>query len=92
MAKHLGVRYIYEETKESQSPEDNYTLQAKDLKVMSAEWLGQLEEAGINLDDKLMLSLIAKIPPTEQNLSEALRDLVNDFRVDQILGLIKQVK
>ncbi|MEA5534571.1 hybrid sensor histidine kinase/response regulator [Crocosphaera sp. XPORK-15E] len=92
MAKHLGVRYIYEESKEPESQEHSYTLQAEDLRVMSAEWLGQLEQAAINLDDKLMLSLIAQIPPTEQNLSEALRDLVNDFRVDQILGLIKQVK
>jgi Amt family ammonium transporter len=92
MAKHLGVRYIYEETKEPERPEHSYKLQAEDLKVMSAEWLTQFEQAAINLDDKLMLSLIAQIPPTEQNLSEALRDLVDNFRIDQILELIKQVK
>ena len=92
MTKHLGVRYLYQETQEKKPENHDSSIIVEGLKLMSGNWLEQFEQAAINLDDKLMLSLIHKIPENNDNLSQLLRDLVNNFRVDKILDLITQVK
>ncbi|MDJ0509575.1 MAG: ATP-binding protein [Crocosphaera sp.] len=92
ITKHLGVRYLYEKTQEKKPEYNDSTFIVEALKSMSEDWLKQFEQAAINLDDKLMLTLIDQIPENDDHLSQLLRNLVNNFRVDKISDLITQVK
>ncbi|NJM88085.1 MAG: response regulator [Hydrococcus sp. RU_2_2] len=95
MAQYLGVRYRYEETNlcvslsrlERDRP---YELTARSLTVMPSEWLDRLRQAAAQLDEKLLLETIAKIPQEHQLLAQALRDKVHNFDFDQILNLARE--
>ncbi|MDJ1182854.1 CHASE2 domain-containing protein [Roseofilum casamattae] len=90
IAKHLGVEYIYaEETKPE--PTQFASLTANDLKIMSPEWLAQLDRASELLDDDAILSLIAEIPETHKSVSDRLTQLVNTCQFHQIANLIHEI-
>lgn len=88
IARHLGVHYLY---RENAVPESSYVarkaLTPHDLKVMSAEWIAQIHEAALDLRDEKIRELIAQIPPSEQELIQAMTSLVNDFQMEAIATL-----
>jgi signal transduction histidine kinase len=85
MAKHLGIEYIYEKNEKNQPKTDNdYKLNSESLKIMPNDWIQKLNQAAIELDDELILNLIEEIPRENKPLAEALRKLVNQFRLDKI--------
>ena len=88
IATHLRVRYIYEE----EQPTLSYgaqpsRLMSEDLSVMPSEWVAQLHQAALCIDDSLIVELIKQIPDTQATLANALTDLVNNFRIDIIIKL-----
>lgn len=90
IAHHLNLRYIYEEENSSTSlpaPASPKILTAEDLSVMPKDWVVDLYQAAICVDDSRILELIEQIPDTELNLANALIDLVDNFRVDIIIDL-----
>jgi CheY-like chemotaxis protein len=90
IAHHLKLRYIYEEEKSSTSvstPIPPKILTAEDLSVMSTDWLVNLYQAAICVDDSGILELIKQIPESEAILANALTDLVDNFRIDIIIDL-----
>lgn len=90
IATHLKVRYIYEEEKLSTSVPDltpPKILTAEDLSVMPKDWLVNLYQAAICVDDSGILELIQQIPESEAALANALTDLVENFRIDIIIDL-----
>ncbi|MFM9266645.1 response regulator [Tychonema sp. BBK16] len=90
IATHLKVRYIYEEEKLSTSVPDltpPKILTAEDLSVMPTDWLVNLYQAAICVDDSGILELIKQIPESEAALANALTDLVENFRIDIIIDL-----
>ncbi|MBP0018235.1 MAG: response regulator [Cyanobacteria bacterium SBLK] len=89
MAKHLGVRYIYEKESLVERKQSTDSLTTEDLTIMSSDWLIQMYRASLDLDDELLLNLIAEIPETYQFIAEKLRDLVDRFRCDTIVSLIE---
>ncbi|KAF3889742.1 MULTISPECIES: PAS domain-containing hybrid sensor histidine kinase/response regulator [Nostocales] len=93
MARHLGVRYIYEEENHLVSPQPAATfkqLTAEDLSVMPPEWIEQLHHAVLCANDEIILDLIEQIPEKESSLAQVLTDLVNNFRLDMLLELSQQ--
>lgn len=89
MAQHLGVRYIYEEEKQPTSPESviQPRLTTENLKLMPCEWVAQLHQAALSIDDQLIMELLEQIPETQATLKRGLTDLVDNFRMDKIIEL-----
>ena len=87
IAHYLEVRYRY---REEALPElDQQTLlqkslTAKDLQVMSPEWIIQANQAALDLNDAQLYNLIAQIPNQEQVLADALKYLVDNFQMEAI--------
>ncbi|MBD2209917.1 response regulator [Nostoc linckia FACHB-104] len=90
MAQYLGVRYIYSEVV---APDSNKvtspkkSLTAADLQVMPKEWIGEVYEAALDLNDAKLYELIAQISSQEQPLAEALKYLVDNFQLEAIATL-----
>jgi ammonium transporter, Amt family len=87
MTKHLGVSFIYEQNKQIQETHQTYELTTENLQIMPINWLNQLYQASIDLDDEYMLELIAEIP--DQNIAKNLINLINQYRLDKIRMLIE---
>jgi PAS domain S-box-containing protein len=90
MAQHLGVRYIYEQpqpmaTRPSSTRHQPLTPEA--LRVMPASWVFNLHQAALYADDELMHELIEQIPAEHNGLRQALRDLLDNFLIEQIINL-----
>ncbi|MBG1264485.1 response regulator [Nostoc commune] len=87
IAHYLGVRYRYRE--EALPRLDQQTLlqkslTAKDLQVMSPEWIIQVRQAALALKDAKLYNLIAQIPNQEQVLANSLKYLVDNFELEAI--------
>ncbi len=87
IAHYLGVRYCYRE--EALPGLDQQillpkSLTAKDLQVMSPEWIIQANQAALDLNDVELYNLIAQIPNQEQVLANALKYLVDNFQLEAI--------
>ena len=90
IANHLNLRYIYEEENSSTSfcaPTLLKSLTTEDFSVMPTDWVVELHRSALCVDDNRILELIEQIPETEANLANALRDLVDNFRIDIIIDL-----
>ena len=90
--KHLGVRYIYEESTDSLSSEaDNpNSLTSSAFATVPSEWLTNLKQAATCIDMDQIDNLIAEIRSHNATLAEGLAMLAADFKYDQILNLIEQ--
>ena len=80
LAKHLGVRYNYEQrlSDESNAPTDLF-FTSDNLRVMSDEWILLLYQGSLEGDMNPVLQLIEEIPETETDLTEFLRKNVHQF-------------
>ncbi|NJL84548.1 MAG: response regulator [Chloroflexaceae bacterium] len=93
IAEHLGVIYLYDESRESvadtgqTAPETAVGDVRTCLSRMPAHWFNQLQQAAAECSDDLILELVEEITPAEPSLASHLRDLANNFRFDQILSL-----
>lgn len=93
IAKYLGLEYIYaEDTSLNLLNPSNYILTDESLKGMPSQWIDELYQASLDLDYELVLDLIQEIPLGQADLSQALTDLVSNYRVDQIFNLIEKIK
>ncbi|WP_334858440.1 response regulator [Nostoc sp.] len=90
MAHYLGVRYRYRQEalpSLNQQTLSQKSLTAKDLQVMSLEWIIQVHQATLDLNDVELYNLIAQIPNQEQVLANALKYLVDNFQLEAIATL-----
>lgn len=87
MAHYLGVRYLYK-TEQSIPPILLLFLTKQDLNVMPKEWIQQLYQAALAMDDQLVTDLIQDIPEAQTALSNLLMNLVDNFRLDIIIDCI----
>ncbi|HEY9300416.1 MAG TPA: response regulator, partial [Phormidium sp.] len=86
MAKHLGLRYIYEDEKVTNA---QLNLTSEALQVMPLAWISQLHQAAVSGDDALANQLIKQIPQPHANLATALSDLIDKYRLDTISDITK---
>jgi hypothetical protein len=98
LAKHLGVRFVYEGAeeggKEEKVAEDGLTAASLTaaLAVLSADWLAELHQAAVQADVDLALDLIEQIREQDASLADALVSLVRGFRFDTIMTLTQQME
>lgn len=90
IAQHLGVRYVYETI--IPAVPSNFRLTADALRIMSDDWLTQVEKAAITLDGDSLTQSIQQIPAMHHELKEALQMQVKNFDFDRILNLARQAK
>ncbi len=85
MAEYLGLEYCYaESTPLEPSPSLSKTLTSEDLQIMPLEWIRNVHEAALDLNDYQILQLIGQIPPENQPLIEAITSFVDNFQLEAI--------
>jgi CheY-like chemotaxis protein len=101
LAKHLGVRFVYDvedaqpagaaaQPEDAVLPADSLTPEA--LMSLPADWVGDLHQAAIQLDADVILDLLDQIREQNASLANALASLVHDFRFDIILALTESLE
>ena len=71
-------------------PDSSYQLAAEKLATMPQKWLLQLQDATTKIDNELMLELLAEVAEENQILSQAIINLIDNFRYDDLLKLIEK--
>ncbi|VXD23772.1 PAS domain S-box protein [Planktothrix paucivesiculata] len=85
MAQYLGLEYLYgEPVAHETTPTVSKTLTSADLKIMSPNWINQVHEAALDLNDHQIFQLIAEIPPEHKFLIETMTSLVDNFQLEAI--------
>lgn len=101
MAKYLGVSYLYAEPTLSNQPslesfEGSSTLQSVSqalsqlvvkMKTLPPEWLIQLRQAALGLDDETIFRLLKNLPSSHGALVQPITDLINNFQYDTLMQL-----
>jgi PAS domain S-box-containing protein len=97
LAKHLGVRFVYEEQAPpaAAQPADAAApladvLTPAALAALPAGWVDDLQQATIKADLSLILTLIDQIRGENPALADALTDLARNFEYKKILTVIEQ--
>lgn len=92
IAHYLGVEYCYAESPPQIQNLVNTYIQPlcfQDLNIMSSEWIAQLHDAAMDLNEDKLHSLIAQIPTEEKSLIDKLVFLVDNFQFESIITIIE---
>jgi CheY-like chemotaxis protein len=90
LAKHLGVKYLYEQAPEPQAREA--PLSAEMLDGLPRELLGDLKEALESLEPQRIKAVIQRIDAHDQSLMKLLIQLVEEFNYPAILQVLQNCK
>ena len=92
MAKHIGVRYRYQDISQKMPSVtiDNRDIQPLEqfLGQMPSEWLKELEEAADKGLDDQIIHLLSQHETLDPSLKQTLETWANDFEFDKILNLL----
>ena len=96
--QHLGVLYVYENLHPSIAAPRKFNSGRKQdsfflnkLAKMPPQWIASIYQAANTLREETVLELIEQIPETSAPLAEALKDLADGFRFDEIVRLTQSV-
>jgi len=96
MHKHLGVRFVYEESEKSKvksrKSESEDVLTPEVLAALPAEWLADLKQGAEEVDVELLSSTLEQIRERNVVLADTLARLVEDFAYDEILALVQETR
>jgi CheY-like chemotaxis protein len=90
MAKHLGVRYLYQKKEPNARPANvsEKPLQLADLlAAMPKEWVLKFHEAVLDADSELVTKILEEVPESYAFELETLRNWVKKFQFEKILDL-----
>ncbi len=92
MSKHLGVRYIYEDTASSldDSQSDEEELSPATLAALPVDLLRELEQATIRSRSDDIERLIERIRTYDEVAADTLARLAGEFEYEKILNLIER--
>jgi CheY-like chemotaxis protein len=90
MAKHLGVKYLYEKQEEAVPAELEADLQPEQLAALPAALLDQLHQAVVELDQKQILASIERIKTVDARLVAGLNTFVGNLAYGPLLDLIEK--
>ncbi|MCP2729486.1 ATP-binding protein [Limnofasciculus baicalensis] len=92
MSKHIGVRFIYEETHDllNGNPTEVMKKNLDDLADLPPELVARFCEAIVNGDFDLILTIIEGIRPENDSLATMLAALANNFQYQELLDLLKR--
>jgi hypothetical protein len=90
MAKHLGVKYVYEDRLEEVLPmEIGAEIGPEQLAALPADLRGQLHKAVVELDRKRALALIDKIKTIDTRVAGGLEAFVHNLAFEPMLELLE---
>jgi signal transduction histidine kinase/FixJ family two-component response regulator len=96
LARHLGVRFLYEETERGEREERAGQISTETLvgalAALPLGWLVELKRATIDGDIEWIATLLERIEARDTRLAGALNDLAYDFRYDEMLTLVQQAQ
>ncbi|GBO56677.1 circadian input kinase A [Pseudanabaena sp. lw0831] len=90
LAKHLGVKYIYENIQHHKHEIDfpsEILLTSENLKVMPDSWIMQLYRASLEADKNIVINLIGQIPESETFLVRSLTKLARNYQFEKLIDL-----
>jgi response regulator RpfG family c-di-GMP phosphodiesterase len=96
LARHLGVRFLYEEIERGDREERTEQVSSETLvgalAALPLGWLVELKRATIDGDIEWIATLIERIEERDASLAGALNDMAYDFKYDEILTLVQQAQ
>ncbi len=95
MTKHLGVKYVYEQTETIDVDKDAVSqgaLTAEMLEALPVAMLDNLQDVVAKVDMDMIAAGIEKISAFDRGLAEKLKHLVDQYQYTTILQLIEEVK
>jgi CheY-like chemotaxis protein len=91
MAKHLGLKYVYEDRREEAGPvETKVKIHVDQLAALPVDLFSQLHDAVVELDEERILLLIEKIKTIDAHLAKALDTSVKRFELSSLLDLLEK--
>ncbi len=94
--KHIGVRFVYEEEKQSTIDNQQSTIEKaltpEDLAALPKELVTELQQASEALDVVTANNIIDQIRPHNELLATALAELVKGYRFDMVQELFKNIE
>jgi PAS domain S-box-containing protein len=93
LVRHLGVRFVYEDTGATQvdhGKEGVARLDAEALAVLPTDWVVRLYEASIQADAERVFELVGQLGEQYGTLAEALRNLANNYRFDLLVEWVRE--
>ena len=94
IAKHLDVRFVYEEaqaaTGRKQSPHDGAAVTPINLARLPDDLLAELEDAALMLDTHMLATLIERIRDIDAAVADAILRLVKGYQFEPLVELINQ--
>lgn len=89
MGEVLNIRYCFRQEAPFQNPraENQGVLSANSLNVMSSDWVRELRQAALMMDESALEDLIAQIPQEHCALARGLKNLAENFRLDLLVHL-----
>jgi len=95
MTKHLGVKYVYEQTETIESDKDAISqgaLNAEMLAALPLARLDNLQDVLAKVDMDMIAVEIEKISAFDRGLADKIKHLVDQYQYTTILQLIDEVK
>ncbi|MDQ5987611.1 MAG: Sensor histidine kinase RcsC [Syntrophus sp. SKADARSKE-3] len=94
MAKHLGLKYVYEDKEEPGATpvEQEHLLIPEDLAALPADLLGELYNAVLRLDTDRIMEIIEKTAERDIALCKALRTLARNMDYGRLLALLEDTE
>jgi signal transduction histidine kinase/DNA-binding response OmpR family regulator len=93
MAKHLDVKYLYEDKREEEMPrEPDLELRPEQLAALPADLFSRLHDAAIELDGDRILVLIEQIKPIDAHMARVLESCAKMFYLDPLLDLLEKIE
>ncbi len=91
MAKHLGLKYVYEDRHEEVGPiEPEVETGLEQLATLPADLRGQLHKAVIELDRKQALTLIEEIKTIDAPIAGGLEVFIRNLAFEPLLDLLEK--
>ena len=94
MAKHLGLKYVYED--EPVVPDAGVEAEAQvtpqQLMALPADLRSQLHDAVVELDKERILALIEQIKTIDAHMARALDACVQTFALSPLLDLLEKIE
>ncbi len=88
LAKHLGVKYIYEQIPAHETDISQETsISSENLKIMPDEWIIRLHQSSLEADKNLVMQIIEEIPDQEKFLVRSLTKLARNFQFEKLIDL-----
>jgi signal transduction histidine kinase/ActR/RegA family two-component response regulator len=93
MAKHLGLKYVYEDRHEEAAPvEPGVEIGPEQLAGLPSDLRGQLYKAAVELDRKQTLAMIEKIRAIDAHIAGGLELLVRNLAFEPLLDLLEKIE